>query len=345
MAGTLSANQRIYLQPTIDGSSNPIFSATFPNTSGTSTLAASNFCNHIDCNITPSTAVLQNMSKTGTLSQLRGVRGRSAASWDLTMHMQGSGAAGTAPDAAPLIQAMFGAKPTISAGVSVTYTLADAICSFSLFKFFQPSADSHSHQAVWGAMPSSLRFALSGDLATIQASGIGGFALDRNLFASMDADAKGGLTAFPAEPASPVANGSPVVGFVGSVTINSVGTFEVLDMSVDVNRPVDLRYAYGKYYPTVAGNGRREIPISFTIADDDGANWTALKLLGWNKTVFDITLVMGATAGNIWTWTLKNVQVDMPTYDEGGTRRAVRFTGNANATSTTTRDEVSLVLT
>jgi len=61
--------------------------------------------------------------------------------------------------------------------------------------------------------------------------------------------------------------------------------------------------------------------------------------------VTDITLAMGVTAGNIWTTTLKNVQFSGIEYDESSQTRAIRFSGMANASSVTARDEITLVIT
>lgn len=347
MAGALSENQRVYLQANVDGSSNPIWAATLPNTSGTATVGNSNAVNHIDCVLSGSATLLRNKSKTGTLSQLRGAKGRMApGSWSLRSHMQGNGAAGVVPDIHPLLQATFGAKPTIVASTSVTYALADALAGFAIYKFISPSTETHSHQAVWGAMVESLEYEITGEYAEIVASGVSGPVIDRNLFASYDTPTKGGLSAFPSEPGSPVYNGVPVIGFTGSASFVALGaSVDLLSMKVSIRRNVALQYAYGLFCPTVPSNGERMVEVSGTILDDDGAAVTAFKALDLNKTVTDITLAMGTTAGNIWTTTCKNVQFSGIEYDEGSQLRAIRFSGMANASSTTTRDELSLVIT
>jgi hypothetical protein len=50
-------------------------------------------------------------------------------------------------------------------------------------------------------------------------------------------------------------------------------------------------------------------------------------------------------AGNIWTFTLNNVRLAAPKYDDGQRKFAVNFTGKAHATSATSKNPIGLVIT
>lgn len=336
-----SRQRRVYVVPDIDGSSNP-----------TTAVAAgapvnANYICVIDDTINPgSNELLRNPCVTGSLSQLAGVRGRGSASWSLTVPVQGSGAAGTKPDCDPLLQALFGAKATVVGATSVSYAIADVLGSMTIYEFDQPSTA--SHVGVFGAIIGSFSIASTTGLASMTFSGPAIWGIDSNDFSGLNSDEKGQLSSFPTEPTTPVSNGTIVPGFLGSITIDSVGSFSLISWNQSFQTGASIEYVYGKYVPTLFSQDRRTLGWDCRIRDEDSttASLQTLKTKIRAKTAFNATIVMGATAGNIWTWTVKGLQFGGYSYDHSGNRRELIISGGvASATSATAKDEFALTLT
>lgn len=329
-------NERVYIVGNVDGSSNPAFETVADSPTNSDYVCAISF----DAN-SPSEN-LENPCKTGSLSKLAGVRGRSTGRCSLVLPVQGSGTAGTAPDMGPALSAWFGANPTISGGVSVTYALSDTAASVTAWSYVTPSGG--SHRCAWGFMPDEIVFQASAQLAQVTISGPCCFVIDSNVFSSLTTAEKGGLSSFPAEPGSPAGTGSPVAGFIGSITIDGVSTHYLESWTLTIRKGVSIDHAYNSYVATIPSQSRRTIQLDYTLADTDDASLTALKAKLLLQTAHDVTIVQGTTAGNIWTHTLQNLQGQY-SYAAGGNRRNVRFTGTASSDSATANNEYGLVLT
>jgi hypothetical protein len=291
--------------------------------------------------------------KTGTRSQVIGIPGRKAASWSVTQSLAGNGTAGTTPDCSPILRALFGivggsgTGEAIVGGTSVTYTLVDPVQppSMSLFSFRTPTT--LSQRIVEGAVCSQATFTLGQNIATWTANGTGIWCLDSGNFSVADATQKGGLGAFPTEPSAPVTNGQSTVGFTGSAIFDSQPIVEIQTATIRFTTgSAIVTDTFGSYYPTTAAGTVRSVGISFTAYDDDGAGLADLKAKALTQTPITIALTIGTIAGNIWGFTMNNVQLAVPTYDDSRNRYMLSFGESlAHATSITTKDEISLLLT
>ncbi len=296
------------------------------------------------------TAVVNNYprpDKTGTRSQVIGVLGRKSATWSVSMSLAGNGAAGVVPDCAPILTALFGGAGVVSAGTSVTYSLADPspIPSFSMYSFRTPST--LTQRIVEGAVVAEATFNLGQNIATWSANGTGIWCLDTEHFSTADVTQKGGLGAFPSEPSTPVSNGQPSVGFTGSATFdgNVIAEIQTATLRVRTGNAVALD-TFGSYYPVLAEGEQRSVGLAFTIYDNDGTGIKNLKAKAITQTPITITLVMGTISGNTWSWSLSNVQVAQPSYDDSRNRYMCVFPESlAHASSIAVRDELSLVIT
>lgn len=336
MAFVFDRNERVYIVGNVDGSSNPAFETVADSPVNSDYVCAISF----DGNSPHEN--LENPCKTGSLSKLAGVRGRATGRASIVLPVQGSGTAGTAPDMGPILSAWFGANPTISGGVSVTYALADTVASCTVWSYVQPSGG--SHRCAWGFVPDELVFQSSAQLATVSISGPCVFVIDSNVFSSLTTAEKGGLASFPAEPGSPAGTGSPVAGFIGSMTIDGVSTHELESWTLTIRKGVTLDHGYNSYVATIPAAARRTIQLDYTVSDTDVAALTSLKAKLLLQTAHDVTIVQGTAAGNIWTHTLQNLQGQY-SYAPGGNRRTMRFTGTASSDSATANNEYGLVLT
>lgn len=337
MAFALSRNERIYLQKeTAFG--------VIPNTGGTASLTGANCCRHIKASLTPDVALLVRQDKTGSRTPTAGVAGRKSGRWSVEMSLAANGAAGVVPDCDPILEALFGQAATISAGVSVTYNLADAIKSFTLWRFRTPAAV--MQQAAFGCVVNEAVFNLGQDIATCQFSGESVWVPDSVNFATTDTAGKGGLTAFPAEPGSPVTNGGIIAGFTGQATFdgNVLANIRSSTLRIVTGNAI-VRDTFGKYYGDSAEGDLRNVALSFSLYDDDQSGTTNLYQKAVSKTPIDVTIQIGTVAANKWTFSLKGIQLAVPNLDDGQRRWSATFgDSQASGSSITALDEVSLVI-
>src|SRR4051794_26013842 len=99
--------------------------------------------------------------------------------------------------------------------------------------FRQPSTI--AQRAAFGCVVNRATFNLGQDgAATWNAEGEAKWVLSSTQFSASNAEQKGGLTAFPSEPGSPVTNGGIIVGFTGSIQLagNSLATLRNASFSI-----------------------------------------------------------------------------------------------------------------
>lgn len=317
---------------------------TIPNGTGTATLAGTDAFLCMSCEMKPTGAVNKRPDKTGSLGQVVGIAGRRSGTWSMRCSMAGSGSAGTAPDIDAFLQAAFGKAATISAGVSATYALDDASPSLSIWDFNALAAG--DQQVAMGSIVNRARFEFGSDFAYADFSGESKYVLRKDNFANEDTTGKSGLTAFPAEPATRTIAGSPVTGYKGAITLDgkTYTTFRNGSIELAVAR-VNPKDVWNSDYPGAVSSGERTVTVSFSMYDDDSADFLAFKNKATNKTTVDLSFVIGVVAGNIWTLSCNDVLFDMPSYNYGESRRTVDFTGQAHMTSVDALDELTLVLT
>ena len=141
-----------------------------PNSSGTATVANSNACRIISAALDSDTALIPRPDKTSSLTELVGTRGRSqSGSNSVSMSLAGSGAAGTAPDMGPFLEASFGKAGTVVASTSVTYALEDnsvaTAPSLAIYNYRDPST--MEQQCAFGSIVKSTKFDFGSDVATV----------------------------------------------------------------------------------------------------------------------------------------------------------------------------------
>jgi hypothetical protein len=286
--------------------------------------------------------------KTGSLGEIAGIPGRRSATWQASMSLAGNGAAGVAPDCDVFLQLIFGKAVAIAAATSATYALDDNQYSGSIWHYNDPSTV--CQYVALGSVCNSLRVALGGDVPTLDFSGPALWVLDTDQLADVATDsiAKGGLSAWTARP-TPSVNGKAPAGFTGVITLDgqAYGTLRsaTINLSVEKELPMDT---FNSYYAAAPAAGMRSVSVDFSIYDDDSANLKALKQKAAKAayTVVDLVFAVGTVAGNIWTWTLKNVKLPIPSVDYGSNRRSLTFSGcRAHDTSIGSKDALALVIT
>lgn len=259
---------------------------------------------------------------TGTRSEQPGVRGRKSASLSIRgLAVIPSGTAGTAPDMDPILQNIFGA-PSSGSGVNLYQFTDTGYLPLSLFSF-QHGIPTLTAFYAWGAYVRSATFHFNQAFQSVDLAMDAGFFMDNQGFANADAIAKAGLTAFPAEPASPTVNGSPIAGFgtgyTATITTTATGftgpqslELKLRSFSVTIDTGFELvGGVYGSAYPIEVVGGTRRISCQFSCVDDDSAALNAIKAqCDQDNITMTVAIVAGTVAGSIMTMTLNNVQAN-----------------------------------
>lgn len=298
----------------------------------------------INAALNPSYDNVERPDKTGSYSRTIPIPNNRSASGSMSCSLAGSGTAGTPPDIGPFLEAVLG-KQTINAGTSVVYECDDVNPSLSIMLRDKPS--SVDQLIGFGTIVPSARIQLGGPIPQIDFSLLSRWVLQKDLFAATETAGRGGLSSFPTEPSAPVTNGVPPRGRTGVITLDGQTYTTFRTGSIDINSGKSLSDPdWNSVYPGDPQSGFRTVGLSLEMYDDDSANLAALKGKALSKTPVDISLQIGAVAGNIFTALFKNIVLPMPQYGWGDTRRTLSFSGlQAAATSATSKDEFRLTLT
>jgi hypothetical protein len=335
MATGNSRNERIYTM--VESTYGVV-----PNTGGAATVAGSNYLAHIGFQLNAAQAMLVRPSKTGSRTVRSGVGGRRAASWNANLEMLAGSGAGVAPDCDPILRAVFGQAPTVSAGVSVTYNFADTVRSFSAFSFITPNTLMQRIGA--GCVAQTASFTLNQDVATWTASGDAKWLIDSVNFATLDTDGRSGLTAFPTEPVSPVGNGSLIAGFTGSLVVDGNTVADLTDFGLTIGAGnATIKNNFGSSYPNETFGDTRSVSCSIGSRLSDVTAITNAITKALSKTAIQIVATVGTVAGNRYEFTVKGVQLGMPSMSDSGPFWTLNFGDSpASGSTLTSLDEVSL---
>jgi hypothetical protein len=328
---------------------------TINNSSGTWTSSGAKKLRYNSFSVTPVNAVNTPAYKTGKRSPLIGTRGRQGVSWTLSKELIPSGAAGTAPDDDPILQAIMGTTAQTVASTSVTYNLGENLYYLFMPRFNNtPGMSSPTNLYILGGVPQSVRFTGGGNFLSYEIQGVGVAAGDSQNFSSYtggDAVAAGALSAFPTEPGSATQNGNVIPGFgsgagfkFGGSSIAEVRNTVEISMNLGVDVIAD---ALNDAYPIGFIAGLRQISLSrIQCIDSDGSVLNSLKQASFTKSANTMTLQFGNVAGSIVTFTLNNVQAGAMTWSENGAALDVNFDqSDAHETSSSSTDDMTIAFT
>jgi hypothetical protein len=119
MSYSLSRLERVYtqLQSAFD---------TIPNSTGTATLANSDYLRTIKFNPNNEVATLVRRDKTGSRTATQGTAGRGFGKWSLELSLSPNGTVGVVPDADDVLQCLFGQAPTVTPAGTISVTSCTA---------------------------------------------------------------------------------------------------------------------------------------------------------------------------------------------------------------------------
>ena len=168
---------------------------------------------------------------------------------------------------------------------------------------------------------------------------------DSKNFSTLDATGKGGLTAFPAEPGSPVYAGTPVNGLAGSATIDGHTDLMVRTCDITLTPAIEIPNdrLFNGQYGSAPERDILSVTINLGLFDQDIANMDSLYTKAMAGTPVDIVFVAGSVAGSMVEFGLNDVQLALPEHDDGSRKWGVNLNGSrAYATTTTSLDEFYL---
>jgi hypothetical protein len=314
------------------------------NTAGAATVANADACVFTKCTLNGLSAQIVRPDITGSRVSLASVKGRQSGNWSIDMSLAGSGTAGTVPDCDAILVSTFGQAATVVSSTSVTYNLSDSIPSFSLFHFRKPSTVLQRIGA--GCVVKETTFSLGPDIATLSSNGECISIIDSYNFTNIPTAGKCGLTSFPTEPSSPTTLGNAVIGFTGAITMDSqtIATLKSATIKIASGNQI-IADTFNSFYGTGVIGDIRTVSVSFVIDDSDDAATADLYAKAFSQAAIDMTIQVGLVAGNIWTWTLKNVQLAQPSLEDGQLLFRANFGDSvAHGTSPTALDECKLVV-
>lgn len=322
---------------------------TVPNSTGTFTATGMKFIPHIKATLRRLTALIAAEYKTGTASMLSGIAGKNSATFDCEIDLMPSGAAGTAPNCAPILANIFGAAGTVVSSTSVTYNLTDGSALPLILALWNESGSGNTSQFLYGGVTQSWSANIGGaGSVRLSFQGMGFYCLDSDNETNEDTVGLGGLTSTPAEPSSPALSGNMIPSFAQTITIGGSSTVEFRSATLKGSTGRELRTDGIGYYPDASiSQGRRSVSLSsLKFQDSDGTALTAVKNAAKSKTATDVVITQGNVAGYIMTWTIKGVQFGNYTFSESGANVEISFDDSpAHASAVANLNEVKLALT
>jgi len=245
--------------------------------------------------ISASPEVLDNIQVKQTMGMNPHLIGKEIMQIEIEVALKGSGAAGTAPEIAPLLKAC-GLAETISAGVSAVY---------------DPSSDiaNHDSSTIYG-YKDGLLWKFLGAVGTVTVTA----EMNSIILLNFTIQAPYLAPTAVADPAGAVYQSSqPLVGQSADV-INDGAAIKVGSFNLDVGNDVQEHYVTGNHEFVVAD---RAPTLGFTKDSvSTAAEWTALS----SATTAALSAAFGATAGNICTITAVDGRRESITYGERAER-------------------------
>jgi hypothetical protein len=337
--------------------------ATIRNAGGAASVAAADACKHVSFSADPARTQLNPPDKEvnaflGFIDRSRAGRFAPAAASVVTPLFSGSGA-GVAPDNGPIFESALG-KETIVAATSVTYgpsgtkyldETTPVTCELWGF-----NTGAKRGKVAFGALVNRLRISAGQDFAEVAADFLCYNVLTQDRFAAAACTTaeKGGLTSWPAEPGGQTYTGNSLQGFTGNVVLDGVTYTTVRNVSVTCDMGRQFRADKfdddgTEYLPTEPMELMPTFTLDIDLWSTDSSDLTSLLVKIANRTAFDATLTIGATAGGIYTVSLNNLI--MPdgreaASSDGDDRKVISLTGlRAQCTSTSVRDECTIAIT
>jgi len=304
---------------------------------------------HNSINIERKIELIRAQYKTGTGSMLNGTGGRRSGTFQGEVPMMPSGAAGSAPNADPILANIFNGTATLVASTSATYNRVDGSSNPLTLAIFDESGSGNS-QFMYGGIIETYTINLGGSgVVNLGFDGKCFWVLEPDYWASEDVTGKGGLTTSPTttEPVSPALAGNQLGAFTASVTFGGTAVAEFVSAQIKGSTGRTIRADGVGLYGTGIVQGRAEVMLSsLKIGNSSSAVIATIKNAIASKAAMNIVVVQGAVAGYIVTHNLNQVQFDGAKLTENGSSLDLDFSDAPSAaTALANTNEYVLALT
>lgn len=242
------------------------------------------------------------------------------------------------PDASTMIiNAPFTNPPAATASLApaVTYSLATAIPSVTLYDYWDPVTA--VSRMVTGAAADALEISINGDYHEFVFSGPAADLLDTSSFVPGSA----GLASFPAEPALGSFDFSIVPGHLGQAWLGDSATqfFTLTEANIALKNNIGVRnQEFGSSYPRAVAPGMRQVAIDFALFAQDDAQTAALYAAAKTRTPIPAMLQLGQQQGQLMGILFNNIVPEIPDYNDSQSRLQWHFKNNL--AQGTTDDEI-----
>jgi hypothetical protein len=232
------------------------------------------------------------------------------------------------PDASTFVlNAPFSNTPQAGASLSpaITYSLATALPSLSLYDYWDPSTA--VSRMIIGAAADMFQMSIDGDYHEFLFSGPACDLLDSSSFVAGAA----GLSSFPDEPTLATFDYAIVPGHLGQAWLGSAPDqfFTLTEATIELKNNIDVRnQEFGSSYPRAIAPGLREVASSFMLFAQDDAQTIALYAAAKQRTPVAAMLQLGQQAGQLMAVYLPNVTPEIPNYNDAESRLQWAFKNN-----------------
>jgi hypothetical protein len=218
-----------------------------------------------------------------------------------------------------LLNAPFGTTPTAGAaiGATVTYGLAAALPSVSVFDYWSPATA--LQRILCGGAINQLSVKLNSDYHEFDFQGVAQDLLDSASFAS----GSGQLSAFPVEPAFSGPLPSVIPGSLGQVWLgNAAAKFlTITDGTISLDNDIELRAKeFGSSLPRAVVPGNRKVLLDLDLYSRDDAATTELYQSARQRSPIGVALQLGQAAGSLMGIYLKSVIPEVPELEDSDRR-------------------------
>jgi hypothetical protein len=222
---------------------------------------------------------------------------------------------------APFVTSIAAGSPV---GPTVTYKLAKALPSVSIFDYWSPVEA--VQRILHGAAVNDMKIAVNGDFHEFEFAGPARDLIDSTSFVEGEA----GLTAWPAEPDIEAFDYSIIPGHIGQVWLGSAPDrfFTLTEAALKLDNGIDGRvHEFGLDGLRAIAPGERAVTVDFEIFANDEAATKDLYQAARQRSPIHVMLQLGQQPGQLFGAYLKSVQLETPGYDDGESRLRWEFSG------------------
>lgn len=225
------------------------------------------------------------------------------------------------------VNAPFSTPPTAGAvfGITITYGLAESLGSVSVFDYWDPS--NAVQRIVEGGAVDKLTVKVNGDFQEFDFSGPSRDLLDSASFTS----GQGGLTEYPAEPATTGFDYTIVPGHLGEVWMG-IPEAEFLTLTaaqLTLDNAVELRVKeFGSDFARCIAAGERKVALNFELFEMADAQTAALYEAARQRSPIGVMFQLGEQAGQLFGAYMPAMVPEVPEYDGGETRLQWKFSND-----------------